>query len=946
MAKWESNYFENNLFLLKKNHGHLVEVVSESRILSDKTTIVYAENGKPNIRVETREKDAILIHDPDDPGIESETFLSMVPQDSTGVVLMFGMGLGYSVIELLEKRKTIQFLIIFEAEPDLFIHAMHAMDLSTVLTDKRVVLCIGEPADLPTVIGPANRALMLEDIHTLNLLSCFKIDPAYETISSRVFDLINAFNTEGATKILYGRTFVENRLKHMTSMHHDRKLEDLKAQFENVPALIIAAGPSLDKNIDQVHKAVGKAIIICVDTALPNLLNHDIIPDFVTSIDYKELTYEKIAPVAAHPASRRVNLICTTWVTDMVPKVFPFQSVFWAFNNNALENWMNISLGGRLAVSGAGTVAHLNFVAAKIMGCDPVIFAGQDLAYSEKRSHASHVSLRSDEQIKKMLESGEEVIWVKGVLESKVPTNRQMYGYKNTFETMIKNSGGLVINATEGGAFIEGTEAMPLSTAIENFCNAPIKLDIQFMGKPVDLLQPVEETYRKLLKIEKLAQKVKKTAKPVQEKLKKLQNVTSFAGLPRDVQEKVSTFDKYQIKIDKDPIWEMFDELTLENMRQDERQKMKIDSLANTPEKYLEWLSKSVDRVDKINTIRMENLGWFKDRINELISYYKTEKIKTAQIEKNEKNIKNILDLAELYEQSKNYALLKKLLDAYALQAEKGEKNAMIQYFYGVIALYHGDYEAAEKNFDIAVNLDGLISERIAEKQREIGDYYFKLAMPNKIPLTGIRPYFTEKLLLNGLKSCPDHTGIRNIFRQFSQEDLEKSRQDLEPVKNIVEKWIARFDAESRLFDYLDKGVIQTFYGLYGKNLIAEKNFEGALAAFKKAWSIDPCDPDICIVLADLSFTMADFDSGLGYLKEAVDLDKEYAVYWYNIGKNLFDQNDFNGAVIAYENYFKALPENYGVLKEIGDCYQALGQLEAAREAYLQFKNAEINKVK
>ena len=244
------------------------------------------------------------------------------------------------------------------------------------------------------------------------------------------------------------------------------------------------------------------------------------------------------------------------------------------------------------------------------------------------------------------------------------------------------------------------------------------------------------------------------------------------------------------------------------------------------------------------------------------------------------------------------------------------------------------------------------MSERIAEKQKEIGDYYFKLAIPNKIPLTGIRPYFTEKLLLQGLKSCPNHTGIKNIFRQFAQEDLEKSRQDLkikqnlEPVKNIVEKWIARFDAESRLFDYLGKDVIQTFYGLYGKILIAEKNFEGALAAFKKAWSIDPCDPDICIALADLSFTMADFDSGLEYLKEAVNLDKNYAVYWYNIGKNLFDQNDFSGAVIAYENYFKALPENHGVLKEIGDCYQALGQLEAAREAYLQFKNAETTKGK
>ncbi|MCA1787781.1 MAG: DUF115 domain-containing protein, partial [Desulfobacteraceae bacterium] len=350
MAASKNTYFDNNLALLKKHHPHLVDLVSQTKVASQKSALVFAQNGKPNIQAETSEGDLVLIHDPDDPGSESDTFLSMVPRDSTGVVLMFGMGLGYSVLELLKNRARVQFLIVFEANRDFFVHAMHAMDLSPILTDKRVVICIEKPEDLSLVMAPANRALMLEDIHSLNLLSCFKVNPVYETISSDVFAYINAFNTEGATKILYGKKFVENRLKHLTAMHHDKKLEDLKGRFEKIPAQIIAAGPSLDKNIDQIHKAVGKAVIICVDTALPNLLEHGITPNFVTSIDYKELSYEKIAGVASHPASRQVNLICTTWVTDMVPKVFPFNTVFWAFNNSALENWMNVSMGGRLAV--------------------------------------------------------------------------------------------------------------------------------------------------------------------------------------------------------------------------------------------------------------------------------------------------------------------------------------------------------------------------------------------------------------------------------------------------------------------------------------------------------------------------------------------------------------------------------------------------------------------
>jgi hypothetical protein len=799
-------------------------------------------------------------------------------------------------------------------------------------------------------MAPVNRALMLEDIHTLNLLSCFKVTPAYETIASTVFAYINAFNTEGATKILYGKKFVENRLKHLTSMHHDKKLEDLQNRFAKVPALIIAAGPSLDKNIDQIHKAVGRAVIICVDTALPNLLEHGITPDFVTSIDYQELTYEKIAGVASHPACRQTNLICTSWVTDMVPKVFPFNTVFWAFNNHALENWMNVSMGGRLAVGGAGTVAHLNFIAATTMGCDPIIFAGQDLAYSDSdsRSHAGNVFLRSDETIRNMLDTGKEVMWVKGVMEPKVPTNRVFYGHKNMFEKLIKKADRQVINATEGGAFIEGTKVMPLAAAVDAFCTSPLKLDTQSIGKPVDLLQPVETTFKQLVKIEKLARKVGKTAKPVQQKLaglqKRFQNITRFSDLPRDIQEKVSVFDKYQKKIDKDPIWEIFDELTMENLRQDERQKMEINALADTPEKYLEWLSKSVDRVDKINTIRMENLEWFQTRLNELISYYKTEKTKIGYIAENKISITNVLELAHLYEQTKNYVLLGKILDTYAHQAEKEKPSAVLQYYRGIIALYQEDHETAQTRFDLAARLDTSLIPKIADKRKQLGEYYRNLAISKNSTLTGHRSPVVENLLLKGLKCCPDHARITDTFQQFIKEDLEKAGQGLEKdqdqrqIKRSLQKWIDRFEAQNGLFDFLDKSLISDCYGFYGKILINEKKFQGAIDSFKKARAVNPQDPDICIALVDVCFTVSDFDAGLIYLKEAVTLDKQYAVYWYNIGKNLFAQNDFSGAVVAYENYFNALPENYGVLKEIGDCYQALGQLEAAREAYQQFK--------
>lgn len=898
MTEPKKNYFQKNMVLLKKSHPELLKMIPSDPEPPDKAQLVFAQNQKPNLRAMTPENEWIFIHNQDDPGIESEIFLSMVREDSSGVVLMLGMGLGYLVLELLRKRKKLQYLIVFELNTEFFIHAMRNMDLSELLMEKRVMICLGKPDNLASFMESANKGFMLEDIHTLNLQSCFKVNPDYEELSSMVFNHINAFNTEGATKTAHGRTFFENRLKHLTSMHHDKKLEDLADQFKGVPALIIAAGPSLDKNIDQIKNAVGKAILISVDTALPSLLKHGITPNFLTSIDYKELTYEKISGSASNPAVREINLICTSWVTGVVPKRFPAKNVFWAFNDNPLENWINISLGGKLAIPGAGTVAHLNFIAAQIMGCNPVIFVGQDLAFSNSKGHSSDVVLSNDENTKKVLDKGQDIMWVPGVVEPKVPTNRQMFGYKHMFEQLIKTSKGkTIINSTEGGALIEGAENMSLEKAIDRFCKARVAFDIpQPVHREIDPTQPMESVIEQITNLEKIIQKAEKLSAPIKKNLVELkkhsQRFSSFSGLPEKLKKKISDLDICNKKADGNSLWSLFDEMTMEGLRQNEREKQNIEKLKDIPGKYLDWLTKSVDRVDKVNKIRINNLERFKNQINDLVSYYTNEKSCLERIKKDEKNLENILELAFLYDHSGNCVLLEKTLDKYDSDINE---SAAIHFHRGIIALLHEDYEHAENRFQSALKCDDSYAEKIHAKRKEIADDYYKMAISVNT-LTGFGSKIASLLLLKGLKCCSGHKAIATEFRQ------------------------------------------------YGKNLLNEKKYQDALDHFHHEIAIFPPHPDGYITLADIYFALEDFDSGLHYLKAAVDLDKKYAVYWYNMGKNLQAQKDYNGAILAYEQYFIALPENISVLKEMGDCYTELGNLEAAREAYQQFEKLVLKK--
>src|SRR5213078_893238 len=78
-----------------------------------------------------------------------------------------------------------------------------------------------------------------------------------------------------------------------------RSVSDLKDQYKGRPAIIVSAGPSLRKNKHLLKEADGKAVFIAVQRILQPLLEMGIEPQFVTSLDYHDISTrysEKLPP--------------------------------------------------------------------------------------------------------------------------------------------------------------------------------------------------------------------------------------------------------------------------------------------------------------------------------------------------------------------------------------------------------------------------------------------------------------------------------------------------------------------------------------------------------------------------------------------------------------------------------------------------------------------------
>jgi hypothetical protein len=259
-------------------------------------------------------------------------------------------------------------------------------------------------------------------------------------------------------------------------------IDVLRNRFNGYPCVVVSAGPSLRRNIDQLGELKGRAVICAVQTTFKMLLDRGIEPDFVTSLDYHELSkrfFENVPPAC------RSHLVAE-------PKVSWHVLDAYHGPTSLLDNrWARLCLGDALAARGGlkagSTVSHLAFYLAVYMGCEPIIFVGQDLGYTDhvyyvpgtsmhdlwrpELNRFNTIEMREWERIvrhRRILQK------VKDIHGQEIYTDEQLFTYLQQFEGDFAQVPGRVIDATEGGVRKAGTRVMTLREAGETFCRIPI----------------------------------------------------------------------------------------------------------------------------------------------------------------------------------------------------------------------------------------------------------------------------------------------------------------------------------------------------------------------------------------------------------------------------------------------------------------------------------------
>ena len=942
-----TDYYESNLKLLEKNHPsiwkHIIEDKPEA--LGE---ISHAPNGNPNLIVTDRQGNCIVLHDETNPKKEGRDFLKKVIPDHKGFIAILGMGLCYSALNILKERPQLQYLAIFELETGIFIQALHCTDLSPILKDPRLILGIGANSRVHEVLAPADRTLQLETSNLFYHQPSFNFNPkGYNQLNDDLFAHINGLNIGGTTTRILGKDFLTNRFKHVSTIHHNLLLEQIQNKFDGVPAILVAGGPSLDKNIHLVKQVQEKALIIAVDTALPALLKSGVHPHFLTCIDPNNLTYEKFADFV--PQAKEIALICSSWVNPKTPKFFPADQIFWTFTSKPIEAWINTLLGGRLMTGGASTVAHLNLISAEILGCDPIIFIGQDLAYPGTASHAKNTILHGSAPLDIVTSNKEET--VKGIDGKTIRTNRAFLSMKKHFEAAIAVSSRTYINSTEGGAHIEGTKILPLQETIDLYCKEPInatqRLKVYYenikSANPEKLLFAFDGMLNKIKQIQRQIKKSDSLMESLLKELSRLKKarvpIKSIEMLSKPYQEKVTKIDHFHKTLDETiDVWKILEEITMDGLKESERQKQDISILKNDPDKYIEWLIKNLRRLLGINGIRKSTSTLLAANLNMVISFRRNEINYKRQIATGVKKAEYCLKLARLYMESQNYYLAKPLVEELC-QTMPG--SGELFFLRGCIALQFNEHSNAKKYFETAMTYNPEMSRSIESYQKSLGDEFFSFAqhfktLPN-------REASIRYMLIKGLEYCPDHNDLKRELTSLLKQDLQIIKSHLknqqhENAASLVTRWHKIMTEHEDLKKSLSVELVKQVFLNYGKLNLSKKNYPEALESFNKALAFLPHDHELLFIAIDTCFIAKDYSRGIELLNHAIKVDREFAAYWETLGDQLQAENQNEEAIVAYEKCFIHLPEKINLLKKIGDCYMDTGELEAAKAAYEQLK--------
>lgn len=492
------NLKEKNLKTLEKRFPGICKIIEEKReeLIKKEAMQMTEETAFNGERILAAKKDGRRLYlagrrDPKAHPVNQISVLGKIVPNAP--VLILGMGNIHYLEELMAQTDESVIVMLYEPLFSVFEKQLERVDFEKIF-GRRTVALIVEGINEGGMEGIVRTMLQGDKIP---LMKYFVLPNYVELCREQVNHFLELLVkiTENyymgiGTKMFFSPYQAENFYHNVQYIPTGYKAFQLfRAIPDDIPAFVVSAGPSLNKNIKELKRAKNKSFIIAVDTAVKPLLREGIVPDMFATLD-------GLKPLELVKTEQARNLPLLTMVTaaNAILDYHTGKKFFYDEGYEYVRKMFEMNGKKLEGFPTGGSVATLAFSLTCHLGFRKIIFVGQDLAYTDNKSHADGTFQDAMPE-----EDTEEFIKVPGNYETEVPTLKNLDSYRKWFgeyiEWWTRGHKTVFINATEGGARIEGTELMTLSEVIDRECIKEVDV-----SACIDRLEPVfqEEEQEKI----------------------------------------------------------------------------------------------------------------------------------------------------------------------------------------------------------------------------------------------------------------------------------------------------------------------------------------------------------------------------------------------------------------------------------------------------------------
>jgi len=238
--------------------------------------------------------------------------------------------------------------------------------------------------------------------------------------------------------------------------------------FTNKPAILVASGPSLEEEVNNLKTIVDKglAYVFSVGTAINTLIQNEIYPHAACTYDPTEEN-QIVCKAVLEKGIKTIPLIFGSTVGYETVEKYPGPKLHMLINQDSLAAfYLKADHQGRVeSINDATTIAVITLQLLAKLGFNPIVLVGQNLAYRDGKHYALGSTFHP-------IEAGEQeltkAILVKDVYGNEAASSHTFVRMKQQFEDYLSHYKDRDVINTQYGAHIDGTRFQSLEEVIKS----------------------------------------------------------------------------------------------------------------------------------------------------------------------------------------------------------------------------------------------------------------------------------------------------------------------------------------------------------------------------------------------------------------------------------------------------------------------------------------------